>query len=219
MCIIEIPTMCFLLVTCRAISMHIAHRRVVIDLHIEMASTPPPHGGFAIPAAPRLPSAATSRNRSSISSSFSFGPQSMISSFAAGDMSTSYIPRPIALDPNRSMLPSSPRASPRRHRRLKDSGGRHPLANDTMDVFQDLETEQDDDDDDDDGEWGMVDRMRLWRHDALMQHLYETAAFWGDKILSWTSTSCPKMDFPQLHSQYALKTIPTMRFGWLRHTS
>jgi len=37
-------------------------------------------------------------------------------------------------------------------------------------------------------EWTMVDRMRLWRHDALMQHLYETAAFWGDKVLSWTST-------------------------------
>ncbi|KAF8737592.1 hypothetical protein AX14_012591 [Amanita brunnescens Koide BX004] len=33
----------------------------------------------------------------------------------------------------------------------------------------------------------MVDRMRLWRHDAMMQHLYETAAFWGDKILSWTN--------------------------------
>ena len=38
-------------------------------------------------------------------------------------------------------------------------------------------------------EWGMVDRMRLWRHDALMQHLYETAAFWGDKIVNWTSES------------------------------
>jgi anaphase-promoting complex subunit 6 len=35
----------------------------------------------------------------------------------------------------------------------------------------------------------MVDRMRLWRHDALMQHLYDTAAFWGDKVLSWTSAS------------------------------
>lgn len=34
---------------------------------------------------------------------------------------------------------------------------------------------------------GIVYRMRLWRHDALMQHLYETAAFWGDKIVSWTS--------------------------------
>ncbi|KAH9928739.1 uncharacterized protein B0H18DRAFT_1000409 [Fomitopsis serialis] len=29
--------------------------------------------------------------------------------------------------------------------------------------------------------------MRLWRHDALMQHLYETAAFWGDKIVNWTN--------------------------------
>ncbi|KAJ8586943.1 TPR-like protein [Rhizopogon salebrosus TDB-379] len=52
-----------------------------------------------------------------------------------------------------------------------------------MDVFQDPEMESDNED----GEWGMVDRMRLWRHDALMQHLYETAAFWGDKILSWTN--------------------------------
>jgi len=52
-----------------------------------------------------------------------------------------------------------------------------------MDVFQDTEAEGELEE----GEWGMVDRMRLWRHDALMQHLYETAAFWGDKILSWTS--------------------------------
>jgi anaphase-promoting complex subunit 6 len=61
----------------------------------------------------------------------------------------------------------------------------HPLANDTTDVFQD--SDDDADDEYDSYEWGMVDRMRLWRHDALMQHLYETAAFWGDKILSWTS--------------------------------
>ena len=75
------------------------------------------------------------------------------------------------------------RSSPRLNRRAKESTGRHPLANDTTDVFQ----ESDDDvDDEDEYEWGMVDRMRLWRHDALMQHLYETAAFWGDKILSWT---------------------------------
>ncbi|KAH7920411.1 TPR-like protein [Leucogyrophana mollusca] len=53
-----------------------------------------------------------------------------------------------------------------------------------MDVFQDSEAEADNDAE---YEWGMVDRMRLWRHDALMQHLYETAAFWGDKILSWTN--------------------------------
>lgn len=39
----------------------------------------------------------------------------------------------------------------------------------------------------DERSWGMVDSMRIWRHDAMIQHLYETAAFWGDKILSWTS--------------------------------
>jgi anaphase-promoting complex subunit 6 len=41
-------------------------------------------------------------------------------------------------------------------------------------------------DDDEEKSWAMVDAMRLWRQDALIQHLYETAAFWGDKILSWT---------------------------------
>lgn len=42
-------------------------------------------------------------------------------------------------------------------------------------------------DEEEDEEWGLVDRMRLWRHDAMSQHLYETAVFWGDKVLAWTS--------------------------------
>jgi anaphase-promoting complex subunit 6 len=37
-----------------------------------------------------------------------------------------------------------------------------------------------------DEDWGIVDRMRLWRHDAMMSHLHDSAVFWGDKILSWT---------------------------------
>ena len=48
--------------------------------------------------------------------------------------------------------------------------------------------------DEEERSWDMVDSMRLWRHDAIMQHLYETAAFWGDKVLSWTGesrTKCP----------------------------
>jgi anaphase-promoting complex subunit 6 len=68
-------------------------------------------------------------------------------------------------------------------RRAKESlGGQHPLANESDMLVAD------DDEDEEDLEWNTVDRMRLWRHDAMMQHLYETAAFWGDKILSWTST-------------------------------
>ena len=57
---------------------------------------------------------------------------------------------------------------------------------------QEGETEDFEDDEEEEGEeeedWGIVDRMRLWRHDAMTQHLYETAIFWGDKILTWTST-------------------------------
>ncbi|KAK9764013.1 anaphase-promoting complex subunit Cut9 [Basidiobolus ranarum] len=33
----------------------------------------------------------------------------------------------------------------------------------------------------------LPDKLRMWRHDALQQHLYETAIFWGDKVLSMTS--------------------------------
>ncbi|KXN88482.1 Anaphase-promoting complex subunit cut9 [Leucoagaricus sp. SymC.cos] len=149
-----------------------------------MESTPPPHPQFPVGSIPRLPSPSSSRNGGSISSSFSFGPQQMVDSFMDVNTSTISNPHSLGLDPNRSVLPASPlRSSPRRHRKAKSSLNRpHPLANDTVDVFQDSE-----EDADDESEWSMVDRMRLWRHDALMQHLYETAAFWGDKILSWTN--------------------------------
>ena len=80
-------------------------------------------------------------------------------------------------------------SSPRKTRKARTQGqtSEHPLAQDnTQDVFLD--------DDEDDGgleedrsDWSMVERMRLWRHDAIWQHLYDTAAFWGDKVLSWTS--------------------------------
>lgn len=152
-----------------------------------MTSTPPPASQFVIPPIPHLPSPSGSRHRGSIGSSFSFGPQHLVDSYIDANSSTVSNPISVALDPNRSVLPASPlRSSPRRHRRAKSSTSRHPhpLANDTTDVFQDSE---DDADDESEYEWGIVDRMRLWRHDALMQHLYETAAFWGDKVLSWTN--------------------------------
>ncbi|KAF5327300.1 hypothetical protein D9619_004327 [Psilocybe cf. subviscida] len=135
-----------------------------------MTSTPPPTNLFSIPGMPRLPSPSSSRMRGSIGSTFSFGPQNMVDSYNDSNST---------LDPNRSMLPASPQRSPRKHRKGKSSSTRHPLANDTTDVFQDFD--DDADDEEDEYEWGMVDRMRLWRHDALMQHLYDTAAFWGTR--------------------------------------
>ncbi|CAK5268758.1 unnamed protein product [Mycena citricolor] len=148
-------------------------------------STPPPQGVYSIPSIPRLPSPSGSRNRSSLGS-FSFGPEQLVDSYLDADSSTASHPNSFALDPNRSVLPASPlRSSPRRPKKARDTSSRHPhpLANDTTDIFND----SDEDEDDEDYEWKMVDRMRLWRHDALMQHLHETAAFWGDKIVSWTN--------------------------------
>ena len=126
------------------------------------------------------------RSRGSIGSSFSFSPQPLVNSFIDASARINFNTSSLALDPNRSVLNASPlRSSSRLRRRVKDSGvGRHPLAIDTSEIFQDSD---DDADDESEYEWGMVDRMRLWRHDALMQHLYDTATFWGDKVLSFTS--------------------------------
>ncbi|EJU06053.1 hypothetical protein DACRYDRAFT_44286, partial [Dacryopinax primogenitus] len=33
--------------------------------------------------------------------------------------------------------------------------------------------------------WTAVDRMQLWRHDAMTHHLHERSVYWGDKMLSW----------------------------------
>ena len=180
-----------------------------------MASTPPPPSPFNanIPQVPYVPSPSAPsyhHSRASINSSFSFGPQSLVNSFVGANPS---LPHPLALDPNRSVLPSSPlRSSPRANRRTKGSLGRHPLANDNTDVFQVSA-----DEDDEDVEWGMVDRMRLWRHDALMQHLYDTAAFWGDKILSWTRA--PLHIFLSTFHSRVTQMTRTMRFGLPRHIS
>lgn len=34
--------------------------------------------------------------------------------------------------------------------------------------------------------WTMIDRMRNWRNDAMTQHLYSTAGFWGGKVYALT---------------------------------
>lgn len=186
-----------------------------------MTETPLNNNSFAIPHIPGLPSPSTSRARHSIGSSFSFGPQSLIDSLTEADRAPSN-PRAFALDPNRSILPSTPfRSSPRLPRRGKPAAyGRHPLANDRTNLFQDSDNEADNEDEEDEDEqyeWGMIDRMRLWRHDALMQHLHDTAAFWGDKIVNWTST-CIHASYRELLPD-SLQTIQTTRSGSPKPTS
>ncbi|PVF99781.1 TPR-like protein [Serendipita vermifera] len=67
------------------------------------------------------------------------------------------------------------------------------------------EEEEDDDEDytdeEEDEEWGLVDRMRLWRHDAMTQHLYDTAIFWGDKVMEWTNDPSDAFWLAQVHFQ------------------
>jgi anaphase-promoting complex subunit 6 len=143
---------------------------------------------------PTLPSG-SGRPRTSFSTSFSYGPQSLVNSILAStrsgsplhstpNASTSGIP-PV-LDPNSSTFQASPRT--KAESQSGKRSGRHPLAETRNGPGIGSDQEGDDEEEEAEQEnWTMVDRMRLWRHDALMQHLYETAAFWGDKVLSWTS--------------------------------
>jgi anaphase-promoting complex subunit 6 len=73
-----------------------------------------------------------------------------------------------------------PKEAPRTRSRLAEESSPEPIRRSPR------KRTQTDEEVDEERTWSMVDSMRLWRHDAIMQHLYETAAFWGDKILSWT---------------------------------
>ncbi|CAG8507895.1 13543_t:CDS:10, partial [Acaulospora colombiana] len=39
------------------------------------------------------------------------------------------------------------------------------------------------------GSFKLEDKLRLWRQDAYLKNLYETAAFWGNKVMSMTGDS------------------------------
>ena len=63
-----------------------------------------------------------------------------------------------------------------------------------------------------------VQRLRLWRHDALVQHQYETAAFVADKV--WHMTGRDQLGIDKLYFVLTvLQAIPTMPSGSPRHTS
>jgi anaphase-promoting complex subunit 6 len=85
-----------------------------------------------------------------------------------------------------------PKDVPRTRSRLAEESSPEPRRSPRKRTQTDEEAEVDEDDEvEPERTWSMVDSMRLWRHDAIMQQLYETAAFWGDKILSWTGEPGP----------------------------
>ncbi|GEM06673.1 cell division control protein 16 [Rhodotorula toruloides] len=52
---------------------------------------------------------------------------------------------------------------------------------------------------DEDAPWTMVDRMRNWRNDAMIQHLYDSAKFWGGKVLEMTGNPDDAFWLAQIH--------------------
>ncbi|GMF05865.1 unnamed protein product [Ambrosiozyma monospora] len=59
----------------------------------------------------------------------------------------------------------------------------------------------DNENEDDEGDMPMsqADKLRLWRHDALLQHHYNTAIYIGDKVLSLTNDPNDAFWLAQVH--------------------
>ncbi|GMG39431.1 unnamed protein product [Ambrosiozyma monospora] len=58
---------------------------------------------------------------------------------------------------------------------------------------------EDNDDDEGDMPMSQADKLRLWRHDALLQHHYNTAIYIGDKVLSLTNDPNDAFWLAQVH--------------------
>ncbi|KAH8924023.1 hypothetical protein BT69DRAFT_111332 [Atractiella rhizophila] len=88
---------------------------------------------------------------------------------------------------NASTLSLSPRTRPKRRP--------FPVNDTTFDsTYGGGETEMEDEE-----EWTMLDRMRCWRNDAIGQHLYETARFWGDQICDMSGDANDAFWLAQVH--------------------
>jgi anaphase-promoting complex subunit 6 len=167
-------------------------------------STPPTRNVYTIRP---LPSG--SGTRGSLTSSISMGPHSLVQSLLAASPTP---PTRHHLDANASTLSASPRTS--RIRRDFTNLGRHPLADDGDEDTTFGEGEEDL------GDWTIVDRLRMWRHDAMMQHLYDTAIFWGDKVLTWTGKYLLQyLAGTNPPYQGHLQVILTTHSGLHKHTS
>ncbi|PWN90407.1 TPR-like protein [Acaromyces ingoldii] len=59
----------------------------------------------------------------------------------------------------------------------------------------------------------LLDLMRLWREDAMKHHLYETAIFWGDKVLSLETSAQAWTDAYHLATAFFL----THRYAQAEH--
>lgn len=62
-------------------------------------------------------------------------------------------------------------------------GSRFQHVDDSTSFMNDQDAE-----DEEGAAFSLVDRMRNWRNDAMTQHLYSTAEFWGGKVFGLTST-------------------------------
>ncbi|GAA5861337.1 hypothetical protein JCM8547_006096 [Rhodosporidiobolus lusitaniae] len=103
----------------------------------------------------------------------------------------------LSLSPRRPSLAPSGSTATTRPRRGTPLAFAHHDADDSGFLGQSI---------DEDAPWTMVDRMRNWRNDAMTQHLYDSAKFWGGKVLGMTGNPDDAFWLAQIHfltHQYA----------------
>jgi hypothetical protein len=109
--------------------------------------------------------------------------------------------RSFAPENTPSSMKSAPVAavSPLPERSFNNADGMDVSAIDELFGEAGVLPDDEEEEEDVDPSWSMIARMRTWRHDAIHQHLYETAAFWGDKIFTWTGTQGQKAYWPDTY--------------------
>ncbi|GAA5997071.1 hypothetical protein JCM5350_007746 [Sporobolomyces pararoseus] len=114
----------------------------------------------------------------------------------------------LSLSPRRPSLANSGSTATTRPRR--GGTGLAYSAQGDESSYMDQEDEQDQ------APWTMVDRMRNWRNDAMTQHLYDSAKFWGGKVFGLTDNPDDAFWLAQIHfltGQYgqAERILTTLR--------
>ncbi|GAA6010469.1 hypothetical protein JCM11491_006953 [Sporobolomyces phaffii] len=103
----------------------------------------------------------------------------------------------LSLSPRRPSLANSGSTATTRPRRGATGLAYNSIGDDTSLM---------DDEEDSSAPWTMIDRMRNWRNDAMTQHLYDSAKFWGGKVLGLTDNPDDAFWLAQIHfltSQYS----------------
>ncbi|KAK4053503.1 anaphase-promoting complex subunit Cut9 [Microbotryomycetes sp. JL201] len=112
----------------------------------------------------------------------------------------------LSLSPRRPKSSATSGASTTRPSKRTSKQQRSRLNQDSFDADADAATDEQAAVNGDGAPFTLIDRMRNWRNDAMTQHLYSTAQFWGSKVFHLTANPDDAFWLAQTHfltHQYA----------------